>query len=381
MQQLFPPEIIENTVESYHTQINTRSRAIYGIIVAVVILIIASLPFVYIDVTTPSRGVIRTPSENTTIQSAVYGQITMYNLYENKTVLMGDTLLLLNSENLTEQQTLIERKLTENRYFISDIDKLLNNNYKSLISPKYISEYKRFTTKTNEREVTINFLKKDLETTHRLMEKNVIASNEYLLAKNNYEKALEELNSIRQEYWTTWQAEQTNLKFQNLELESKRKQIEDEKKQYAIVSPISGILVQVAGYRKGNFIAPGQTLCYISANDSLIAECYISPVDIGYIFPNQPVSIQLDAYNYRQWGMINGCVTEVLQDVVLLDNKPMFRVRCTIDQKYVQLKNGYKGNIQKGLTFTAQFKLNRRSLWQLLFDKLDNWLNPKMMKE
>jgi membrane fusion protein, peptide pheromone/bacteriocin exporter len=74
-------------------------------------------------------------------------------------------------------------------------------------------------------------------------------------------------------------------------------------------------------------------------------------------------------------------VTEVLQDVVLLDNKPMFRVRCTIDQKYVQLKNGYKGNIQKGLTFTAQFKLNRRSLWQLLFDKLDNWLNPKMMKE
>jgi len=381
MQQLFPPEIIENTVESYHTQINTRSRAIYGIIVAVVLLIIASLPLVYIDVTTPSRGVIRTPSENTTIQSSVYGQITMYNLYENKTVLMGDTLLLLNSENLTEQQRLIESKLTENRYFISDIDKLLNNNYKSLISPKYISEYKRFTTKTNEREVTINFLKKELETSHRLMEKNVVATSDYLQAKNNYEKALEELNSIRQEYWTTWQAEQTNLKFQNQELESKRKQIEDEKKQYAIVSPISGILVQVAGYRKGNFIAPGQTLCYISANDSLIAECYISPVDIGYIFPNQPVSIQLDAYNYRQWGMINGCVTEVLQDVVLLDNKPMFRVRCTIDQKYVQLKNGYKGNIQKGLTFTAQFKLNRRSLWQLLFDKLDNWLNPKMMKE
>ena len=381
MQQLFPPEIIENTVESYHTQINTRSRAIYGIIVAIVLLIIASLPFVYIDVTTPSRGVIRTPSENTTIQSAVYGQITMYNLYENKTVLMGDTLLLLNSENLTEQQTLIESKLTENRNFISDIDKLLTKNYKALVTPKYISEYKRFTTKTNEREVTINFLKKDLETTHRLMEKNVIASNEYLLAKNNYEKALEELNSIRQEYWTTWQAEQTNLKIQNLELESKRKQIEDEKKQYTIVSPISGILVQVAGYRKGNFIAPGQTLCYISANDSLIAECYISPADIGYIFPNQPVSIQLDAYNYRQWGMIDGCVTEVLQDVVLLDNKPMFRVRCTIDQKYVQLKNGYKGNIQKGLTFTAQFKLNRRSLWQLLFDKLDNWLNPKMMKE
>ena len=381
MQQLFPPEIIENTVESYHTHINTHSRAIYGIIVAVVLLIIASLPFVYIDVTTPSRGVIRTPYENITIQSAVYGQITMYKLYENKTVLAGDTLLILNTEKLTEQQTLIESKLTENRNFISDIDKLLTKNYKALVTPKYISEYKRFTTKTNELEVTVNFLKKELETSHRLMEKNVVATSDYLQAKNNFEKALEQLNSTLQEYGTTWQAEETNLKIQNQELESNSKQIEKEKKQYAIVSPISGILVQVAGYREGNFIAPGQTLCYISANDSLIAECYISPADIGYIYPNQTVTFQLDAFNYRQWGMIKGHVTKILQDVVLIEKKPMFRVRCTIDQKYVQLKNGYKGNIQKGLTFTAQFKLNRRSLWQLLFDKLDNWLNPKMMKE
>jgi len=79
--------------------------------------------------------------------------------------------------------------------------------------------------------------------------------------------------------------------------------------------------------------------------------------------------------------MVKGEVKEVLSDVVLIDQKPMFRVRCTLSKSSLKLKNGYQGNIQKGLTFTARFQLNRRSLWQLLFDKVDNWLNPKLLAE
>ena len=79
--------------------------------------------------------------------------------------------------------------------------------------------------------------------------------------------------------------------------------------------------------------------------------------------------------------MIHGKVSQLLNDVVLIDQKPMFRVRCVLDKNSLQLKNGYQGNIQKGLTFTARFQLNRRSLWQLLFDKVDNWLNPKLLAE
>jgi len=79
--------------------------------------------------------------------------------------------------------------------------------------------------------------------------------------------------------------------------------------------------------------------------------------------------------------MIQGKVKEVLSDVVLINQKPMFRVRCTLNDNSLQLKGGYQGNIQKGLTFTARFQLNRRSLWQLLFDKVDNWLNPKLLAE
>lgn len=380
MPQLFPPEIIENTVECYHTQISTKSKIIYSVILTIVLFVFISLPLVYVDISSQSRGVIRSPYENTTIQSAVYGEVVSYRMQENKTVQKGDTLIILNCDKLNEQKTLANMKIKDNDLFISDIACLLSAKYSQLLTPKYRGEYYRYRAKINELQINVNYLRKELATQKTLVEQKVISNFDYLQSKNTYDKASEQLNALEQDYQTNWVADQTTLNQQNIELASNIKQLEKEKSQYLILAPISGSLVQVAGFQKGNFIAPSQNLAYISSNNALLAECYISPSDIGYIRPNQQVNFQFDAFNYRDWGMVQGKVKEVLSDVVLIDQKPMFRIRCTLNKSSLQLKNGYQGNIQKGLTFTARFQLNRRSLWQLLFDKIENWLNPKIVK-
>jgi len=379
MPQLFPPEIIENTVECYHARISTRSKAIYGLILVMIMLVFASLPLVQVDISSQSRGVIRSPYENTTIQSALYGEVISYRMLENKAVQKGDTLIILNSDKLNEQVALANRKMQENDLFISDIACLLSAKYNQLLTPKYRGEYYRYQAKLNEQQISVNYLRKELATQKSLAEQKVISNFDYLQSKNNYEKANEQLKALEQDYQSNWVAEQTTLNQQNNELASSIKQVEKEKQQYVILAPMSGVLVQVAGFQKGNFISPGQNLAYISTNNVLLAECYIAPSDIGYIRQNQSVTFQFDAFNYRDWGMMHGKVSQMLNDVVVIDQKPMFRVRCALDKNSLQLKNGYQGNIQKGLTFTARFKLNRRSLWQLLFDKVDDWLNPKIL--
>jgi len=379
MPQLFPPEIIENTVECYHARISTRSKAIYGLILVMIMLVFASLPLVQVDISSQSRGVIRSPYENTTIQSALYGEVISYRMLENKAVQKGDTLIILNSDKLNEQVALANRKMQENDLFISDIACLLSAKYNQLLTPKYRGEYYRYQAKLNEQQISVNYLRKELATQKSLAEQKVISNFDYLQSKNNYEKANEQLKALEQDYQSNWVAEQTTLNQQNNELASSIKQVEKEKQQYVILAPMSGVLVQVAGFQKGNFISPGQNLAYISTNNVLLAECYIAPSDIGYIRQNQSVTFQFDAFNYRDWGMMHGKVSQMLNDVVVIDQKPMFRVRCVLDKNSLQLKNGYQGNIQKGLTFTARFKLNRRSLWQLLFDKVDDWLNPKIL--
>lgn len=381
MPQLFPPEIIENTVECYHARISTRSKAIYGLILILILIIFISLPLVYVDISSQSRGVIRSPYENTTIQSALYGEVISYRMIENEAVMKGDTLIILNSDKLNEQIALANKKIQDNDLFISDLACLLSVKYNQLLTPKYRGEYYRYQAKINEQRINVNYLIKELATQKTLVEQKVISNFDYLQSKNNYDKANEQLKALEQDYQTNWVAEQTTLNQQNIELSSNIKQLEKEKNQYVILAPLSGTLVQVAGFQNGNFISPSQNLAYISSNNLLLAECYISPSDIGYIHQNQQASFQFDAFNYRDWGMVQGKVSQVLHDVVLIDQKPMFRVRCMLDKNSLVLKNGYRGDIQKGLTFTAQFQLNRRSLWQLLFDKVDNWLNPKLLAE
>lgn len=378
---IFPPEILHNTVEVYHTQIHTRSKAIYWLILCLLGAAFAVLFLVKVDITAQSRGVIRTPYENTAIQTMVYGEIVAYNMAENKAVRVGDTLLVLNSEKIAEQIGLLESKVEENQRFVSDLQALIQNNPRAIASPKYRNERQRASAKINELQLTADYLKKDADTNKGLRDKQVISDFEYLQSRLNYQKAAEQLAAARQEFLTAWQTEHINLTLQTNEWQSSIAQLQKELRQYTITAPTKGTLLQVAGFREGNFIAPSHTLAYISANDSLLAECYVSPADIAYLHAGQRVSFQFDAFNYHQWGMIEGTVSEILTDVVMVQEKPMFRVRCHLQTAHLQLKNGYKGELQKGMTYTARFLLNRRTLWQLLFDKLDNWLNPKIIHE
>ena len=153
MPQLFPPEILENTVECYHARISTRSKIIYGLILLMILFVFALLPLVYVDISSQSRGVIRSPYENTTIQSAVYGEVVSYQMQENKAVQKGDTLIVLNSDKLNEQIRLANSKIHENELFISDIACLLTAKYTQLLTPKYRGEYYRYRAKLNELQI------------------------------------------------------------------------------------------------------------------------------------------------------------------------------------------------------------------------------------
>jgi HlyD family secretion protein len=379
MPQLFPPEIIENTVECYHTRISRRSRAIYVIILLMILAMMGSMPLIYVDISTQSRGIVRSPYENTVVQTAVYGEVVSYRMFENKAVSGGDTLLVLNTDKLDEQIALAQKMILEYELFVRDIGCLLSGNYPQLSTAKYRGEYYRFKSKLNESQLILNYLQKELETQKSLVDQKVISGFDYLLSRNNYEKAVEQLRVLEQEFKSNWLSELTTINQKIREYKSNIQQLENEKRQYVILAPVSGMLVQVAGFQQGNFISPTQNLAYVSSNDILLAECFIAPSDIGYLKQNQQVTFQFDAFNHRDWGMVQGKISQMLHDVMFVDQKPMFRVRCTMNKNTLELKNGYVGVIQKGLTFTARFHLNRRSLAQLLFDKVDHWLNPKII--
>jgi HlyD family secretion protein len=378
MPLIFPPEIISDTTESLFAKRKSSSDLIYIVVVLSVVVAVAILPFIYVQISAQARGIIRTPNENNQLQTSVYGEITEIRISENREVLRGDTLLVLNTQAIQEQINRKEEKIIENSRFIADINQLLSGKTHSLETAKYSTENRYFRTAINEQQTSIDYLYQEYQTSKTLYGKHVIAQAEYLQQKNVYDAAVNQMANIKEQFRNRWEAEKTNYEIENRELESSIKQLEEEKTKYVIKAPVSGAIIQFSGIQKGSFIAPGQTIAQISTNDDLLVECYITPADIGYIKENQEVNFQLDAFNYNQWGLAHGNVREISKDIIFMNEQPVFRVRCTLDTKYLQLKNGYKGNLQKGMTLTGRFYLTDRSLWQLLFDKLDNWVNPKL---
>jgi HlyD family secretion protein len=378
---LFPPEIIQDTTESLFAKRTVHSKSIYIVVVLAVVATIAALPFIYVQVSTQARGIIRTPNENNPLQTAVYGEITEIRMAENTEVRRGDTLLLLNAENIQVQIDRTEEKIREDSAFINNIAALLAIQYDNLKTPKYMNEKNFYQTSISEQQIKINYLKHEFTVTEELYNKNVTPKSEYLQYKNNYETAVRQRDNLREQFRNRWQSEQTNYELEINGLLSDIRRLEEEKKQYVLRAPASGSVIQLLGMQPGSFIAPGQAIGYISDDSNLLAECYVSPVDIGYIKENQEVAFQLDAFNYNQWGLVHGSVKEISKDVIFMNEQPVFRVRCSLDTKLLQLKNGYKGYLKKGMTLTGRFYLTDRSLWQLLFDKVDDWMNPKNNQE
>jgi HlyD family secretion protein len=160
------------------------------------------------------------------------------------------------------------------------------------------------------------------------------------------------------------------------QLKSEQNQIEEELSRYEVRSPISGTVQNKAAVFQNSFVSVNQVLGEISPYTSLIAEVFVSPRDIGFLKEGMEARFQIDAYDYNQWGIAYGAIQNISEDVVMNEGQPLFRVQCSFDQTYLELGNGFRGDFKKGMTLQARFIVTRRSLFQLLYDKADDWLNP-----
>lgn len=377
MGKLFPIEIQEYTIQTHWVKRHTTSKKIYLGVLLILLVIIICLPFIYIDVTAQSRGVVRTPYENNSIQSVISGQIVKNELFENKHIIEGDTLIWLNVNDLEEQILKVEQNISDNELFIADIDSLLIG--KEAITPKYIRESSQYKTNLLEKKVLLDQSKSEYEISKKLYKTGAESKFDLDKIASTYKSYQTQFNLVKQQQFSVWEAEKTRLELENKDLNSDLQRLRSNEYQYFITAPITGYVVQYTGVKTGNFVSPNQTIAQIVPEAGLIVESFVSPNDIGYIASGQRVKFQIDAFNYQQWGLIDGTVTEIIPDVVQIQESPYFRVRCSLDKDYLQLENGYQGKLKIGMTLTSRFFLTRRSLAQLLFDDINNWLNPKIV--
>ncbi|WP_299604978.1 HlyD family efflux transporter periplasmic adaptor subunit [uncultured Aquimarina sp.] len=379
MKQLFPKEIIENTVEVHQFKHRNSSKVIYGIILIAICIAFILLPFIKIDIYTTARGMLKPSKERITITPLQSGKVVFADLLDNQQVRKGDTLLMTNKEILDEKIELSSSKISETQQFITDCKYLINAThprFEKLVSARYQKEFLYYTQKIGELQTRFDKTLIDFERDQKLYGKGVIAKIEFENSEFEHQLSINTLHQFRKQQKNTWQTQLTDYSVALRELQSNVSQIQQNQKDYIITAPIDGILKSVKGIEPGSMIISGSPIAEISPDTGLIVECYLSPSDIGLVSKEKKVSFQVDAFNYNQWGLATGKILDISKDVDVVNNEPVFKVRCAIDQTHLELKNGFKGNFNKGMTLSARFQLTERTLFDLLYDKVDDWLNP-----
>lgn len=378
MKQIFPKEIIENTLEVHQFKHTNKSKIIYSIILLTLITALISLPFINVTIYNTSQGLIRPDKERILLESSNSGKVIFHQLKNNLQVNKGDTLLLINNLAITQKINTTESLLSETKNFVEDL-KLLSTqkkNINKLQTLKYKQEFNFYQQKLNELNTRFQKIKEDYNRSQKLFDKGVIAKVALNNSKLEYDLSLNAIYQYKKQQNSSWQAALVNQQNQLKELENNQVQLEETNNLSVIKAPVSGTLLNVKGIEKGSFIQNGIQLAEISPKSDLIIECYISPTDIGLLKKETQVNFQVSAFNYNQWGLANGKIEEIGNDVQMVNNEPMFKVLCSLDQDFLQLKNGFKGQLKKGMFVNARFELTERTFFDLLYDKMDDWLNP-----
>jgi HlyD family secretion protein len=382
--ELIPSNLSDYTLESYLIKISTRSRIIYLIIILFVTGCISILPFIYVDVSVQARGFIQSDIEKQKIITPFHGRISYSHIRNGVKVERGDTLLIIDSETLKAQKTALEKRFVEIKSSISDLEKLNSIENPEIIldrsffrTDRYFIEYSNMLKLWNIGYQKYLKIKAEHDRNIVLHEKKLIPDSEFEKSLFGYKSEEENLSQIIIYHKTLWHSDLMQRRNDSNTLHAEIQHCEEELNNRILVAPVGGEIIQSMDIQEGTIVGQNQPVAEISPASELIATCFINPGDIGLLNPNQKVRIMIDALHYNEWGLLDARITEISDDMIVDDaSNAYFRIRCKPEKTSLRLKDGTMANLKKGMSINARIVITRRSLYNLLFDKIDKWLNP-----
>jgi membrane fusion protein, peptide pheromone/bacteriocin exporter len=377
MAQLFPSEIIKGSSENYFSEQTSNSRVIYLSVILFLLAVIGLLPWISIQVSTQSEGVLRSGYEDNPVVPVVSGVVKNINIAENQYINKDDTLMVIASDRIDQEILLLTFRQKEDSLLLFDLNKLVSSKNNGLLTSLCSQENTSYHVRLKEQETQLLQAESEYLLAEKLFNKGITPKYDFEKIGRQLQLERTRYASVQSQQLSLWQGKLKETTLNLAELSTRLGQLKKEKEQYCLKAPIAGTTIGYTGLKAGNFVVPNQQIATIAPENDLLVECYVSPSDIGLIEKGMAATFQFHAFNYNLWGVATGEVNEISNNVININNRPFFRVKCKLDQHFLRLKNGYTGRLKKGMTLTSRFKVADRTLYQLLFDKADDWLNPK----
>ncbi len=376
MPRIFPAAVMQHSAYTWLPRISVKSQLIYSSVLAAIVVAIIAAIFIKVDVSVNVSGIVRPVIEKTDLRSLTGATIAQVLAKEGQPVKEGQVLMYLQQDITNSKLDQASYELNKRQTYQHDLELLARGSGHLVRSGQYKQQYLSFQAAMTEQRSIVDRLKSDFIMYSKLYDDKIVARKEWLEKKYAYEQARAVYQSRIAEQNARWQQELEQVRREANQFHEGRNQLQKEKDLLVIRAPVSGTLQQFNGRYAGGSVQAGEVLGHISPDSGLVAECYVSPGDIGYIQTGMPVKFQVDAFNYNSWGILQGKVIAVDNDFIIVNDRPVFKVKCSFNNTMLQLSNGVQGFLKKGMTMQCRFLLARRRLLPLLYERADSWLNP-----
>lgn len=411
MRCLPPAVLAEHTVENLWAEQGPERAWIYWLLLAGVIGALASLPFIEVDLSVRAPGSVRPATERTLLRSAVAGRLDQVFARDNQQVRLGQPLLTIRSQDLDERLARNQALQSEHAALVGDLQLLTTEPamvtvkpsgdtaekgdtagplslpsplhggsvVKTLFqTPALQQDHAQYWAHQNSFELAGRKALAEFARKAVLEAKGIATRQELENARYEVERITAEARLLAEQTLARWQMRLEEERSLLAGLRSEAQRLREEQSLYTLLAPADGQLLGFDGWSVGAFVSAGQTLGTLSPDNTLIVETWVSSRDIGLMRVGQAARMQVDAFPYTEWGMLDGVVTGISGDMNPAGNtaNPVFKVSVRPAATSLSLPNGVRGELRKGLTLSARFPVARRNLFQLLYEDTSAWLDP-----
>ena len=249
---------------------------------------------------------------------------------------------LINNKSSVEFPADLKKKIpdiveNETRIFYEDLE---NNQRKVDIAHDQFNQkdYKlrEMKIRFNNLSIELNLAMENMKILDELLNKKVASKKEYILElskKQNIVTQIEETRNsipILQE-----EIEEARKKVASVESENRSKSLSkysevkaeitksieknkanvDREQRKSVISPVNGIINKLYFYTEGGIVKAGDKMAEITPiEDSLTIEAKIKSSDRAFIWEGQDVSVEITAYDFSKYGLLDGKLISISPD-------------------------------------------------------------------
>lgn len=207
-------------------------------------------------------------------------------------------------------------------------------------------ELNEIKNKRDKLEKSLSFAQRELDISKPLLEDGAVSEVEIIhlerqvndlqgeldnanLTIPRLNTAISEFNSKIEELKVTFRTDSlndfNNTRNELTKLQEEMVAVKDRVDRTQVRAPLKGTVNQIKHKTIGAIVQGGETLAEIvPLEDSLLFEVKIRPQDIGFLRPEQDVTVKLTAYDYSIYGGLPGKIENISADVLLGQNGEQF---------------------------------------------------------